>query len=54
MAVSLTDLIEDLQEVVDVADEEGERYPEALLTLEEWGLILAALKRFEKCDGKHG
>lgn len=49
MAVLLTDLIDEFESYITMGDEG------LLITLglEDQKLILAALKRFEGCDGKH-
>ena len=53
MAVLLTDLIEDIEARRNEADEEGFLIVSIEVTPAGAQMILAALKRFENCDGKH-
>ena len=54
MAVLLTDLIELFEEELVMVEGVEELITLGALSPAEARLILAALKRFEKCDGKHG
>ena len=53
MAVLLTDLIEDIEATVTEAEEEDYLLIGLEVDPASANLILAALKRYEKCDGKH-